>query len=66
MIKNLISTYVKNAVHPVSGDEIVNMVVANGYQASQASGGTGTAVRDGNIKVIYTLYIKGRKMNYFR
>lgn len=66
MIKNLITNYVKNAVHPVSGDEIVNMVVANGYQANQASGGTGTAVRDGNIRVIYTMNIKGRKINYFQ
>lgn len=66
MIKSLISTYVKNAVHPVSSDEIVNMVVANGYAPNQASGGTGTAVRDGEISVIYSLYIKGRKINYFQ
>lgn len=65
MIKQLITNYVQNAVHPVTGDEIVNMVVANGYVASQAAGGTGTAVRDGCIRVIDTIYINGRKVNIF-
>lgn len=66
MISQLIVNYVQKAVHPVSGDEIVNMAVSNGYEVSQAAGGTGAAVRDGGIKVIDTLHIKGRKVNFFK
>ena len=65
MISQTITQYVKNAVHPVTGDELINMLSGQGYSPSQAAGGIGSAVRKGNIRVLRSTKNFKRKVNYF-
>lgn len=65
IMATLIIAYVKAAVHPVSGDDIVNHMVWLGYKPHQAAGGTGAAIKAGGIRIARTLVVGGRKTNYF-